>query len=360
MNILDEEQKNVDNNIVKCRNSLFSLLGHTFAFNCALSPTVLVHIWRTCNLPVLLSGLNALPIRTVNLASLTIFHKKILRGILKLSLTSPIPALHFLLGELPVEGLLHIRTLGLFYNLWSNPNITIFSIVKYILKMSKENSTTWANHIRILCLRYGLPSPLSLLEMSQPWSKEAWSTLVKAKVINFHEKLLRDTAFKNSKMKYLNTELLGLSGRPYPILLNVCNKMDVKKLRLQLKFLTCDVYFTGQTNPSYCDLCGIDVDCISKHLLMDCKDLLDIKNRLYPELLNIVKDVQPTCKILALPPPSSILIQFLLDCTSINLPEDYRIPSHNPSIGDIFRISRDWCFAAGRERHRILADQTGK
>ena len=161
-------------------------------------------------------------------------------------------------------------------------------------------------------------------------------------------------------MKYLNTELLGLSGRPHPILLNICNRMDVQKLRFHLKFLTCDVYFTGQNNLSRCDLCGADVTCTSKHLLLDCKSLLDIKSRMYPELLNIVKDVQPSCKLLALPPHNTILTQFLLDCTSINLPEDYRIPSHNPSVCEIFRISRDWCFAVGRERIRALAAQTDK
>ena len=59
----DEEQKNIDENISKCRNSLYALLGPAFAFRCLLSPSVQLHLWKTYSLPVLVSGLSALPIR---------------------------------------------------------------------------------------------------------------------------------------------------------------------------------------------------------------------------------------------------------------------------------------------------------
>ena len=108
----EEEQKNVDENIIKCRNSLFALLGPAFSYKCLLSPVVQLHLWRTCNLPVLLSGLSSLPIRPTNLHSMEVFQNKILRGFLKLSQTSPTPALYFLLGELPVEGDIHIEQIG--------------------------------------------------------------------------------------------------------------------------------------------------------------------------------------------------------------------------------------------------------
>ena len=113
--------------------------------------------------------------------SLEIFQLKILRGLLKLSKSSPIPALHFLLGELPVEAVLHIRTLGLFHNMWSNPTSTVFGMVEYLLKMCRDNSTTWANHLQILCLKYDLPPPLALLQ-TPAWPKSQWDTLVKTKV----------------------------------------------------------------------------------------------------------------------------------------------------------------------------------
>ena len=159
-----EEQKNIDKNIHQCRKSLFSLLGPLFSFKCLLSPLTQVHLWRTYNLPVLLSGLSSLPIRPTNIKSLAIFHNKVMRGFLKLSDSSPIPGLHFLLGELPVEAHIHIASLTLFHNLWSNPATTVHDLVKYILKMCSSTTTTWSNHIQILCQKYNLPSPLHLLQ----------------------------------------------------------------------------------------------------------------------------------------------------------------------------------------------------
>ena len=125
-------EKNVDSNIMQCRKSLFALLGPAYAFNCLLAPTVQIHLWRTYNLPVLCSGLSALPIRPNNMKPLSIFHNKILRGFLKLSNSSPTPALYFLLGELPIEAKLHLDVMSLFYNIWANPQTTIHDIVKYI------------------------------------------------------------------------------------------------------------------------------------------------------------------------------------------------------------------------------------
>ena len=101
----DEEQLNVDEKIVKCRTSLFSLLGPAYSYKCLLSPTVQIHLWRTCNLPRLISGLAALPIRPAQAKALETFHKKILRGFLKLSKASPIPALYFLFGETTHDSL---------------------------------------------------------------------------------------------------------------------------------------------------------------------------------------------------------------------------------------------------------------
>ena len=144
----NEEQKNVDQRINICRNSLFALLGSTYSFKCKLSPVLQAHLWRTYNLPALTSGLSALPIRPPQMVPITVFHHKILRGFLRLSQSSPKAGLYFLLGELPLENKIHLETLSLFYNIWSNPQSRIHQIVKYILMMSNLNSITWANHVR--------------------------------------------------------------------------------------------------------------------------------------------------------------------------------------------------------------------
>ena len=110
-----------------------------------------------------------------------------------------------------------------------------------------------------------------------------------------------------------------------------------RKLRIHLKFLTND-FLTNERlsldqphlSPA-CVLCQAPLDS-TEHVLLLCRATSDIRSRLLPELLNAIAMVQPVCRILAADPPPHILTQFLLDCSSINLPEPYRIPAHNPRI----------------------------
>ena len=76
----------------------------------------------------------------------------------------------------------------------------------------------------------------------------------------------------------------------------------------------------------------------------------EIRSRLYAELVNTIAQVQPNCNILREIPSAPILAQFILDCTSLNLPQSIRIPTHNPGIVKICKISRDWCYAISCER----------
>ena len=351
-----EEQKNIDNNIQECRKSLFSMLGPAYAYKCLLPPTVKIHLWHTYNLSVLRSGLSALPIRPALTKALSTFHNKILRGFLHLSQASPIPALYFLLGELPIEARLHIDVLSLFYNIWSNPNTTVFKVVQQILMMSNNKSITWAVHVPLLCLQYSLPDPLYLLSMPA-WPKTLWSTHVKTKVTCHTEGKLREKAKQNSKMCYLNVELTGLAGVPHVALHNINTTQDARKLRYHLKFLTGD-YLTaerlaanqGLKSPA-CKLCCAPVESLA-HVLTECLATAETRRRILPDLLNTVSQVQPSCAILS--SQGDHMTQFILDCTSLNLPAPFRIPNHNPRVSEVFAISRDWCYAIGRERQRLL------
>ena len=267
--------------------------------------------------------------------------EKALRGFLKLSNTSPVPALYFLLGELPAEAIIHINTLVTFH------------------KMCSSNSTTWSNHLQLLCLKYDLSSPLSLLQSAAPWSKDSWTCLVKTKVTIWYENDLRRRSLRNSKMIYLNVQLCGLSGAPHPALRNIRTTQDVKKLRLHLKFLTCD-FLTNERlsldQPSLspaCDLCQAPVDSI-EHVLAVCRATQDVRSRLLPDLLNTVARVQPSCSLLHNTASAGILTQFVLDCTSLNLPDSFRIPAHNPDISAVFKLSSDFCFSISSERSHLL------
>ena len=111
---LDEEMKNVDKNINSARDTLFGFLGNIFSYKCKISQAVQYHTWSVFIKPVLRSGLAALPIRPPVLKTITTFHHKILRAILKLSQYSPVAPLYFLIVELPMEASLHLDVMSLF------------------------------------------------------------------------------------------------------------------------------------------------------------------------------------------------------------------------------------------------------
>ena len=171
----------------------------------------------------------------------------------------------------------------------------------------------------------------------------------------WYEKELRRLSLSNSKMQYLNVQLAGLSGAPHPCLHNIITTQDVKRLRLHLKFLSGDFLTNERLNldqPNIspaCKLCHAPVES-SAHVLVVCRATQEVRSRLMPDLMNTVAQVQPTCELLQFQPSAPILTQFLLDCTSLNLPDSFRVPAHNPDISAIYIVSRDWTFAISSER----------
>ena len=142
-------------------------------------------------------------------------------------------------------------------------------------------------------------------------------------------------------MKYLNVQVEGLSGVPHPALLNIDNVQEVKKLRAHIKllsgdFLTAERLHLDNGKSPQCRLCLSAVESVA-HVVTQCRATSD-----------------PSCSILEIPNQTKYLTQFILDCTSLNLPAACRIAAHNPHVGQIFAVSRNWCHAISRERARLL------
>ena len=98
---------------------------------------------------------------------------------------------------------------------------------------------TWSVYIRIIFQMYNIPNPLMLLE-SPPWSKSDRKEFTLTLVRSYHEHLLREKSRHNSKMKYSNIDLIALTGRSHPVLMNVMTPHDVDMLRTTVKMLISD------------------------------------------------------------------------------------------------------------------------
>ena len=360
---ISQEQKNIDLRIEKGRNNIFGLLGPAFAYKCLLSPAVKLHLYRTYTCPILRSGLSSLSLRTTTLHPLTMCHRKILRGILNLSKSSNISALHFLLGELPIEAKIHQDVFSLFFSVWRNPDSKIYSVVKYLLETSEDNSRTWSVHLKYLSDKYGLMDPLDCLKQDPP-PKSEYKELIRTKVCAFYENSLRVLAENNSRMNYLNISLTGLRGRRHPAMHDLITSHEVQKSRIHLKmlagdYLTYEVKSNQSGGSSHCRSCTSPSPSENLvHILTSCGAYSDIRDRMMSELQLLCAmsksdiDFQQICS------DNETLCQFLLDPTSFNLTQ--RVHQNDPAVSEMFKFSRDYCFAVNSKRMNILKSKENK
>ena len=144
-----------------------------------------------------------------------------------------------------------------------------------------------------------------------------------------------------------------------PSLQGIKTTQDVHELRHHLKFL-CGDFLTAErlsrdnsVTSAQCKLCSAPVETIT-HVLSECRATSEVREALLPELLNTVLKVNPQSHILGAPRSPEIFTQFLLDCTSLNLPASHRIAAHHPQVTDVFQISRNWCYRISKLRNRLL------
>ena len=350
----NQEEKNIDLRLQKGRKSLYCFLGAGFSYKCLLSPVVKLHVLKTFICPIIRSGLSSFSLRTSQLEPLSLFQRKTIKSILKLSLSAPTPAIHFLTGELPVEGKLHKDVFSLFFSIWSNPDTKIYQIVKYLLQTCSDNSRTWSIHVRHLCKKYGLEDPLSCLSRDPP-TKSNYKEMIATKITAYYEKMLRQSAIENSQMKYLNVSTTGLRGRHHPALSNMATTHDVMLSRPHLKFLSGN-YLTYKVKSDQsggspgCTICLSGSDETASHVIATWMAveremiLLKIKQQYFflKHQLNfedIIKTEDQMC-------------QFILDPTSLNLP--MRVNISDPSVPDFFKLSREFCYIIDKNRRGLL------
>ena len=89
------------------------------------------------------------------------------------------------------------------------------------------------------------------------------------------------------------------------------------------------------------------------HLLTRCKATADTRNRILPELLNIVAHSFPSNKLLN-NTSHDLLTQFILDCSSLNLSVDIRVPPNHPSFTSITRQCSTLIHGLHKDRTRQL------
>ena len=354
----NQENKNVDLRLEKGRKNLYSFLGAGFSYKCLLSPVLKLHIYRTFTCPIARSGLSSFALRTAQLEPLSLFQRKTLKSILKLSLTAPTPAIHFLTGELPIEGMVHRDIFSVFYSIWANPDSKIYEIVKYLLEISSENSRTWSTHVRHLSEKYGLEDPLSCLRRDPP-SKSTYKEMIATRITAHYEQTLRQSAEGNDMMQYLNVSTFGLRGRRHPALSNLITTQEVKQSRPHMKFLAGN-YLTYKIKSDQsggsprCRICQSGCDETICHVISSCEALSIERKRLLIEFDQLCKKTKNQISFDDILKSEEKLCQFIIDPTSLNLQS--RVSLSDPLVPVFYKLARDFCYIIDKTRIGLLKE----
>ena len=326
-----------------------------------LSPAVMLYLYRTFTCHIIRSGLSTFVLRSQQIEPISLFQRKTLKSILKLSKTAPTPTIHFVLGEIPIEGLIHRDIFSLFYCVWSNPETKIHKIVKYLLENSNNNSRTGSTNLKHLSVKYNMEDPLTLI-LSNPPPKHIYMENVKIKILAFYEKYLRTNAAQNSKMKYFNVSTIGLTGKIHSSVSGVMTTNEVNNMRYHIKMLLGDflTYKTKSEQSGGSPHCrfgcvSISGEPISEdilHIVSSCFKTSQIHRRILSDIETLCGQASTIINFNTLIQNPEELTQFILDPSSLNL--NQRISMSDPILPEIFRLSRQLCAALGQERKRQL------
>ena len=249
-----------------------------------------------------------------------------------------------------------------------NPQSKLYEIIKYLMSTSQANSRTWSAHIKHLAKMYNIPDPLLLIDQT-PWKKETWKNFIKTKIITFHEKEQRSYAAENNKMCWLNVSMSGLSGKSHLIPHGISTAHEIQKLTPAFKmlcgdFLTYSIRADQSGGSPHCRICSNDCSGPSEdilHILTECTATSATRIRILKDLEETIsgshfKGGPKNTNELDL----TTLIQFILDCTSMNLQNKYKININDPQLTQIFKVTRDLIFAISQERMRLLKSKQDK
>ena len=241
----------------------------------------------------------------------------------------------------------------------------IHKIADYQLTTAKPASGSWFLHIRELCLKYNLGSPLSLLH--NPQTKEVFKKTMKSKVIDYWETHLRAEAeiLRENSLKYFHAGFMSLT-RPHP-LWSTCgsNPFEIHKAVTQAKMLS-GRYVTDQLSRHWtknksgaCLIPGCSGQHIGslEHLLLFCPAIAEARSgiiKLCVAVSSESDDLRTIILTMLSGQPVVKMMQFILDCSS--MPEVIRLTQHSTqeTLERLFYISRTWCYTMHRTRMNKL------
>ena len=166
-----------------------AVLSAGLARNHRGNPAASLKMEKLYGMPVLFSGTGSLVLNNAEINLVDQHYKQTLSNLLKLHPGSPNSFVYFMAGSLPGKAILHQRQLSLFSMICHLPDDPLNARARHVLTSGLPSAKSWFTHVRDLCLLYGFPHPLQLLQ--NPLSKQGFKKLARSLIVDFWEKKLR-------------------------------------------------------------------------------------------------------------------------------------------------------------------------
>ena len=283
----------IEAKITTSRRAAYALMGAGLHGLNGISPEISTAMVNTYIKPILMSGLDALCLGEKDYELLESHHLKLLRSIQHLPTSTAKPALYLLSGSLPLEATHHQQVLSLYGRIIRRYNSIERELTLRQLAMKDINSNSWFSAVRIILIKYDLPSAIELLQ--DPPSKECWKKTYKEVIEKWWLKTLRQKADKMSSLSYLNKNACSV-GTVHPVWkcgsdpLQSLMASTKAKLLVQRYPLTTS-HTAGKNKSDLCPLCHNAPEDM-EHFLIHCTALEHIRYSFKHLLENLASNLK--------------------------------------------------------------------
>ena len=344
------------------KKAIGSVLHTGIARNHRSNPNASLRIEQLYGVPVLLSGLGSLIISIKEEKIIDQHHKEIISGLQRFHPKTPRAVIYFLSGSLPGTALLHLKQLGLFGMICRLPGSILHKHALNIFQSRTIASHSWFHQIRENCLIYGLPHPVEFL--TSPLSKFSYKKLIKKRIIDYWEQVLRSEAKPLESLSYFKPNFMSLT-KVHPIWFTAgSSPSKVAMATIQARMLSGRYrteYLCRHWSKNTSGFCLLYEACSSTeehlpHILAHCPALQQIRNKMVNFTVNYCNGIPHIGELVLryLIPQHPLFCHFLLDCST--LPETIKLTQvHGKEVlYHLFHITRTWCYTLHRERLKKL------
>jgi hypothetical protein len=304
----------VEDRVKLGRRTVYALVPAGLHGQDGLSPSTSAAVIKAYVLPRIIYGMEAIILSKSDLCILDRGYKRILRDLQSLSKQVASEAIFLLIGLLPIQAEIHIRTLILFGAVARLPESSMLkALAERQIALQKGPKDSWFCYALGIAKIYSLDT-MALSLLYYPPGKEDWKNLVTSTIREYWSYQLKRTAMEKSSLKYMDIAHLD-AKKPNPIWPDNAPSASILAASYRAKMLT-GTYILQATRAKYnqhtvdpkCQLCGLaDEDMV--HFIVTCPALEQTRQK------KMVEEICPLVQKLGakVPTDAQLKCRFILN-----------------------------------------------